>query len=65
MPEQPPASQSSQRERGLAAPSAWQPTLDRRQSWNKQDQKHALQIRELQGKTAQGFTEKSSCPPAG
>lgn len=38
---------------------AWKPALDRRQSWSKEDQKHALQMSGMAGAgSAPGFTEK-------
>ena len=39
--------------------NSWKPSLDRRQSWSKEDQKHALQMSSLDGvKTGPGFSEK-------
>ncbi|KAJ6444997.1 MFS multidrug transporter [Purpureocillium lavendulum] len=45
--------------RAMDHTNAWQPSLDRRQSWSKEDQKHVLQMSSLDGaKTAPGFSEK-------
>ncbi|KAF5128186.1 uncharacterized protein G6M90_00g070900 [Metarhizium brunneum] len=47
--------------RATSAADAWKPSFDRRQSWSKEDQKHALQMRAVEGvKTGLGFTEKTS-----
>lgn len=45
--------------RAIDHTNAWKPALDRRQSWNKEDQKHALQMSAVAGaNTGPGFTEK-------
>ncbi|PNY23465.1 Uncharacterized protein TCAP_06590, partial [Tolypocladium capitatum] len=39
--------------------NSWTPSLDRRQSWSKEDQKRALQMSGIGAvKTGPGFTEK-------
>ncbi|KAG8417560.1 hypothetical protein J3459_006555 [Metarhizium acridum] len=46
--------------RAMSAADEWRPAFDRRQSWSKEDQKHALQMRAVEGvKTGLGFTEKT------
>ncbi|UNI16849.1 hypothetical protein JDV02_003245 [Purpureocillium takamizusanense] len=45
--------------RAMDHTNSWKPSLDRRQSWSKEDQKHALQMSSLDGvKAGPGFTEK-------
>jgi hypothetical protein len=45
--------------RGITSTNAWKPSLDRRQSWSKEDQKHALHMSAMEDvKTGPGFTEK-------
>ncbi|KAL2203416.1 hypothetical protein CC79DRAFT_1373560 [Sarocladium strictum] len=45
-------------DRGMQHCSSWKPRFDRRQSWDQQDQKHALQMTGLQNvKEGPGFTE--------
>ncbi|KAM4058857.1 hypothetical protein HRG_008260 [Hirsutella rhossiliensis] len=45
--------------RAIDHTNAWKPSLDRRQSWNKEDQKHVLQMSGMAvGNTGPGFTEK-------
>ncbi|KAG5956393.1 hypothetical protein E4U57_002636 [Claviceps arundinis] len=45
----------------MAAATAWKPSFDRRQSWNREEQKREMQMREVgavKSKTGSGFTEK-------
>ncbi|KAG5921047.1 hypothetical protein E4U61_007194 [Claviceps capensis] len=45
----------------MAAATAWKPSFDRRQSWNREEQKREMQMREVgavKAKTGSGFTEK-------
>ncbi|KAG5990200.1 hypothetical protein E4U52_004855 [Claviceps spartinae] len=45
----------------MAAATAWIPSFDRRQSWNREEQKREMQMREVgavKSKTGSGFTEK-------
>ncbi|KND92446.1 hypothetical protein TOPH_02925 [Tolypocladium ophioglossoides CBS 100239] len=45
--------------RAMDHTNSWTPSLDRRQSWSKEDQKRALQMSAMDGvKTGPGFTEK-------
>jgi hypothetical protein len=45
-------------DRGMQHCTSWKPRFDRRQSWDQQDQKHALQMTGLQNvKEGPGFTE--------
>ncbi|KAK1447182.1 hypothetical protein CMEL01_09021 [Colletotrichum melonis] len=40
--------------------SSWKPYFERRQSWNQEDQKRALQMSHIEDvKTGPGFTERS------
>ncbi|KAI3543699.1 hypothetical protein CSPX01_06022 [Colletotrichum filicis] len=40
--------------------SSWKPSFERRQSWNQEDQKRALQMSHIEDvKTGPGFTERS------
>lgn len=56
-PESVPTRQSDS-DRGMRNTSAWKPRFDRRQSWNKEDQKHDLQMTGLQDvKSGPGFSE--------
>lgn len=44
----------------MRSTSAWKPSLDRRQSWNKEDQKRALQMTGVSNvKTGPGFSENT------
>ncbi|KAG5946401.1 hypothetical protein E4U59_003936 [Claviceps monticola] len=45
----------------MAAATAWKPSFDRRQSWNREEQKREMQMRgvgAVKAKTGSGFTEK-------
>jgi hypothetical protein len=45
--------------RALDGANAWKPSFERRQSWNKEDQKRALQMTGIDNvKTGPGFSEK-------
>lgn len=47
--------------RAMDHTNSWTPSLDRRQSWSKEDQKRACQMPAMDGvKTGPGFTEKRS-----
>ncbi|KAF4778333.1 hypothetical protein HER10_EVM0003206 [Colletotrichum scovillei] len=40
--------------------NSWKPSFERRQSWNQEDQKRALQMSHIEDvKTGPGFTERS------
>ncbi|KAK1640711.1 hypothetical protein BDP81DRAFT_311745 [Colletotrichum phormii] len=40
--------------------NSWKPSFERRQSWNQEDQKRALQMSRIEDvKTGPGFTERS------
>ncbi|KZZ99539.1 hypothetical protein AAL_02111 [Moelleriella libera RCEF 2490] len=54
-------SSSVPRRSGPDAATAWKPALDRRQSWNKEDQKRAVQMTAVdEVKAGPGFTEKAA-----
>ncbi|KAH7324711.1 hypothetical protein B0I35DRAFT_475937 [Stachybotrys elegans] len=45
--------------RAMNHTNSWKPSFGRRQSWNKEDQKHALQMTGIDNvKTGPGFTER-------
>lgn len=56
----PTATRQEDSDRGMRNTSAWKPRFDRRQSWSKEDQKHALQMTGLQDvKARPGFSENA------
>ncbi len=47
-------------QRGMSHVDAWQPQFNRRQSWSKEEHKHALQMRRVGDvKTGPGFSERT------
>jgi hypothetical protein len=47
-------------QRGMSHVDAWKPQFNRRQSWNKEEHKHALQMSRVGDvKTGPGFSERS------
>ncbi|OAA35928.1 hypothetical protein NOR_07736 [Metarhizium rileyi] len=47
--------------RAMSTIDAWKPSFDRRQSWSKEDQKHALHMSAVDGvQEGHGFTEKKT-----
>lgn len=47
-------------QRGMSHVGAWQPRLDRRQSWDKEEHKHAMQMSGVRDvKTGPGFSERA------
>nr|XP_036577882.1 uncharacterized protein CTRU02_12189 [Colletotrichum truncatum]KAF6784978.1 hypothetical protein CTRU02_12189 [Colletotrichum truncatum] len=45
--------------RAIERTNSWKPSFERRQSWNKEDQKRALQMSHIEDvKTGPGFTER-------
>ncbi|KEY69945.1 hypothetical protein S7711_06477 [Stachybotrys chartarum IBT 7711] len=47
-------------DRAMSHTNEWKPSFERRQSWNKEDQKRALQMTGIDRiKTGPGFTERS------
>lgn len=47
-------------QRGMSHVDAWKPLFNRRQSWNKEEHKHALQMSRVGDvKTGPGFSERS------
>ncbi|KAG6048401.1 hypothetical protein E4U16_005177 [Claviceps sp. LM84 group G4] len=60
-PDQPPPTVKATTTTVMAAATAWKPAIDRRQSWNREEQKREMQMREVgavKSKTGSGFTEK-------
>ncbi|KAL8342853.1 hypothetical protein RB598_004286 [Gaeumannomyces tritici] len=48
-------------ERARTAAEAWKPAMDRRQSWNREEQKHSLQMSSIADvKTGPGFSERGA-----
>lgn len=46
-------------ERAMSRTAAWKPATNRRQSWSKEDHKHALQMGHISDvRTGPGFTEE-------
>ena len=46
--------------RAMDSTNSWKPSFERRQSWNKEDQKRALQMTGIDNvKTGPGFSERS------
>jgi len=47
-------------QRGMSRVESWTPQFNRRQSWSKEEQKHALQMSRVEDvKTGPGFTERT------
>ncbi|KAG5935979.1 hypothetical protein E4U60_002851 [Claviceps pazoutovae] len=60
-PDQKPSTVKATTATVMAAATAWKPSFDRRQSWNREEQKREMQMREVgavKAKTGSGFTEK-------
>ena len=52
---------TAEAERAMGSAAAWKPALDRRQSWNRQEHKHELQMSKVGDvKEGPGFSERSS-----
>ncbi|KHN98425.1 uncharacterized protein MAM_03549 [Metarhizium album ARSEF 1941] len=65
MPERGAGGDGSAPARAMSAADAWKPGFDRRQSWSKEDQKHALQMCTVAGiETGLGFTETKNVSDA-
>jgi len=48
-------------ERAMSSTAAWKPSFARRQSWNKEEQKHELQMAKVGSvQEGPGFTERRS-----
>ncbi|OLN95833.1 hypothetical protein CCHL11_02689 [Colletotrichum chlorophyti] len=55
-----PSHSASEAARVIERTNSWKPSFERRQSWNKEDQKRELQMSHIdEVKTGPGFTERA------